>query len=121
RKTITTNMKAKQLLKYQSLALVTGLALFATLWAMPGTARGQMFVSVNSNPLNNGVSYVRQYDSSGNYTDFLSNLDHPRELVFDSAGNLYVATFTWILDDTPDQNILGIDHGSILKVSGGVT
>src|SRR5262249_13976566 len=94
------------------------LLLFAFL-VMPGIAHAQMFVSVNSNPFTNGGCFVRHYDSSGNYTDFLSNLDHPRELVFDSAGNLYVATFTWALDS--EDNILGFDHGSILKVSGGVT
>src|SRR6478736_10200341 len=94
-----------------------GLAL--ALWATPGTARGQMFVSVNSNPFCNGGSNVYQYDSSGNYTVFLSDLDHPRQLAFDSAGNLYVATITWIVDS--ECNIFGFDHGSILKVSGGVT
>src|SRR5206468_2116477 len=100
------------------LALVTGLAVFAALWAMPGTARGQMFVSVNSNPNTNGGSNVYQYDSSGNYTVFLSDIDHPRELAFDSFGNLYVATFTWIADS--ECNTFVYDHGSILKVSGGV-
>ena len=107
-----------RLLKYQSLVLVTGLAVFAALWTMPGTARGQMFVSVNSNPFTNGGSFVRQYDSSGNYTTFLSNLDHPREVAFDNDGHLYVATFAWILDSNED--IVGTDHGSILKVNGGV-
>lgn len=101
------------------LALVTSLAVFAALWATPGTAHGQMFVSVNSNPFTNGGSNVYQYDSSGNYTVFLSDIDHPRELAFDSFGNLYVATFTFALDS--EDNILGYDHGSILKVSGGVT
>src|SRR5207244_4160306 len=93
------------------------------LWAIAGTARGQMFVSVNRNPPSNGGSYVYQYDPTGSTGTpampfFLSDLDHPRELAFDSAGNLYVATFTWDLDS--DGNILGIDHGSILKISGGV-
>jgi hypothetical protein len=111
----TTNSINRSPLRY-GLFLV-GLAL--TLWATPGTARGQMFVSVNTNPFTNGGSYVRQYDSSGNYTDFLSNLDHPRELAFDSAGNLYVATFTWLLDSVGE--IVDFDHAAVLKVSGGVT
>src|SRR6266480_3825743 len=88
------------------------------LWAIAGTARGQMFVSVNSSPVCNGGSNVYQYDSSGNYTVFLSDLDHPRELAFDSAGNLYVATFTFIADS--ECNNFGYDHGSILRVRGGV-
>jgi sugar lactone lactonase YvrE len=77
-----------------------------------------MFVSVNSNPFTNGGSYIYQYDSNGNYTFFLSNLDHPRGLAFDSHGNLYVATFTWALDS--NNNILGFDQATVLKVSGGV-
>jgi hypothetical protein len=115
-------MKTK-LLKYQSLALVTSLTVFAALWAMPGTARGQMFVSVNAQPFSNGGSFIYQYDPTGStgtptMPPFLSNLDHPREVAFDSAGNLYVATFTWLLDS--QGNILGFDHAAILKVSGGV-
>jgi hypothetical protein len=102
------------------LIIITVLAACTALWALPQTARGQMFVSVNSNPFTNGGSNVYQYDSSGNYTVFVSDLDHPRELAFDSFGNLYVATFTFRLDS--DGNILDppYDHGSILKVSGGV-
>jgi hypothetical protein len=100
------------------LTIVTIVAVCTALCAMPGTARGQMFVSVNSSPFCNGGSNVYQYDSSGNYTVFLSDLDHPRQLAFDSYGNLYVATITWIVDS--ECNIFGFDHGSILKVSGGV-
>jgi hypothetical protein len=111
----TTNSINRSPLRYGLLVI---LLLFA-LWATPGTARGQMFVSVNSNPNTNGGSNVYQYDSSGNYTVFVSDLDHPRELAFDSFGNLYVATFTFALDS--EDNILGYDHGSIFKVSGGVT
>jgi hypothetical protein len=118
-------MKIKQLLKYQSLALVTGLAVFAALWATPGTARGQMFVSVNSNPFTNGGSRIYQYDPTGSTGTpampfFLSNLDHPRELTFDRDGNLYVATFTWLLDSEDPPNIVDFDHAAVLKVSGGV-
>jgi sugar lactone lactonase YvrE len=95
--------------------------LFAFL-AMPGTARGQMFASVNANPFTNGGSFIYQYDptdSTGTYTTFFSNLDHPRGLAFDSAGNLFVGTFTWDLDS--DGNILGISQAAVLKVRGGVT
>ena len=107
---ITLNLKSisRSPLRY-GLFLV---ALALAFWAMPGTARGQMFVSVNSSPFCNGGSNVYQYDSSGNYTVFLSDIDHPRELAFDSYGNLYVATFTWSVDS--ECNIFGFDHGSIL-------
>jgi hypothetical protein len=111
----TTNSINRSPLRY-GLFLI---ALALVLWAMPGTARGQMFVSVNSNPFTNGGSNIYQYDSSGNYTVFLSDLDHPRELAFDSHGNLYVATITWLLDS--EDNIVGTDHGTVLKVSGGIT
>jgi hypothetical protein len=104
------------------LVLVTGLAVFAALWAVPGTARGQMFVSVNSNPGGNGGSRIYQYDPTGSTGTpvmpyFLDNLDHPRGLAFDSAGNLYVATSTYVFD--ADDNIVGY-KGAVLKVSGGV-
>jgi sugar lactone lactonase YvrE len=72
--------------------------LFAFL-VMPGTAHGQMFVSVNGpHPNQNGSGLIYQYDptgSTGTPTIFLSNLDHPRGLVFDSAGNFLVATTTY--------------------------
>ena len=59
-------MKTKQLLKYQSLALVTGLAVFAALWATPEAAHGQvvggdLFSTVNLEPFNNGGSALYQY------------------------------------------------------------
>src|SRR5437868_69874 len=101
-------MKIKQLLKYQSLALVTALGVFAALWATPGTARGQMFATVNAQPYINDSGLIYQYDATGNYTTFLDNsAPHPRGLAFDSHGNLYVATFIWVLDS--DGNILGTD------------
>jgi len=81
-----------------------------------------MFVSVNSNPVTNGGGRVYQYDPTGSTGTpvmpyFLSNLDHPRGLAFDSDGNLYVATFTYVFD--ADDNIVGY-KGAVLKVSGGV-
>jgi len=80
-----------------------------------------MFVSVNSNPVTNGGGRVYQYDPTGSTGTpvmpyFLSNLDHPRGLAFDSDGNLYVATFTYVFD--ADDNIVGYT-GAVLKVSGG--
>jgi hypothetical protein len=103
--------------------IITVLAVCTALWAIPQTVCAQMFVSVNRQPFCNGGSFVYQYDPTGptgtpTMPPFLSNLDHPRELAFDSDGNLYVATFTWIVDS--DCNISGFDHGAILKVSGGV-
>src|SRR5215831_9899084 len=110
-------MKTKQLFKYPSLAFVTALAVLAALWAMPGTAPGQMFVSVNSSPFFNGGSNIYQYDptgSTGTPTTFLSNIDHPRGVAFDSDGNLYVATFSWALDS--NDEIVDFDRAAVLKV-----
>ena len=119
----TTNSINRSPLRCGLVFIGLALALALALWAMPGTVRGQMFVSVNSNPPTNGGSRIYQYDPTGSTGTpvmpyFLDNLDHPREVAFDSAGNLYVATFTWLLDS--EDNIVGTDHGSILKVSGGV-
>jgi sugar lactone lactonase YvrE len=112
----TTNSINRSPLRYGLLVI---LLLFA-LWATPGTARGQMFVTVNAQPFTNDSGLIYQYDPTGTYSTFLDNsAPHPRGLAFDSAGNLYVATFTWVLDS--DGNILGTDHGSILRISGGVT
>jgi sugar lactone lactonase YvrE len=99
------------------LTLVTVLAVCTALWAMPGTARGQMFASVNSNPYSNGGSNIYQYNPTGSYTTFLSNLDHPRGLAFDSAGNLFVGTFTWAFDGNGDP--AGFSEAAVLKVSSG--
>jgi sugar lactone lactonase YvrE len=93
--------------------------LFALL-VMPGTVRGQMFVFVNANPFSNGGCFIYQYDptgSTGTPTTFLSNLDHPRGLAFDSFGKLFVATTTFGFD--ADDNIVSY-QGAVLKVSGGV-
>jgi sugar lactone lactonase YvrE len=102
------------------LTITTILAVCTTLCAMPEIARGQMFATVNAQPFTNDSGLIYQYDPTGTYTTFLDNsAPHPRGLAFDSAGNLYVATFTWVLDS--DGNILGFDQASILKISGGVT
>jgi hypothetical protein len=112
------------------LALRYGLFLIAlalVFWAIPGTAHAQtptpipnLFVSVNAQPFINGGSFIYQYDptgSTGTYTSFVSNLDHPRGVAFDSAGDLFVSTTTFGFD--ADDNIVSY-HGAVLKVSGGV-
>jgi hypothetical protein len=100
-------MKTKQLLKYPPLAFVTGLAVFAALWAIPGTAHGeQLFASVSGTNQNGGGS-IFQYAPGGTLTTFASGLDEPRGLAFDSVGNLFVAT------NTGDS--LGNSQGTIFK------
>ena len=49
--------------------------------------------------------------STGTPTTFLSNLDHPRGVAFDNAGNLFVAT------NTSDSS--GNIQGTILKITPG--
>ena len=71
------------------LTILTILAVCTALWAAPEAARGQMFVSVNSNPFTNGGSNVYQYDPTGSTgtpttPPFLSNLSH--QLANDSRG-----------------------------------
>jgi hypothetical protein len=124
------NMKIKQLLKYQSLALVTGLAVFAALCALPETARGQvqggdLFSTVNlGGTYNNGASPLYQYTPqyvppNGTPSIFASALDTPRGLAFDSSsgnpssGTLYVATNTTI-DASVDPPTI---QGTILKIT----
>ena len=118
-------MKIKQLLKYQSLALVTGLAVFAVLWAMPGIVHGQvqggdLFSTVNLGgtcDVNGGSSvfqytpqYVPPYGTPG---VFASNLNAPRGLAFDSNGNLFVTNNSVDCD-------AGTVQGTIFKITGGV-
>src|SRR5262252_2942285 len=88
------------------LTIVIILVVCTAFWAVPGTARGQMFVSVNGiHPNFNGYGLIYQYDPSGSTgtpTSFLSNLDHPRGLVVDGDGNLFVATTAY--DETTGYN-----------------
>ncbi len=123
------HMKTKRLLKYPSLALVTGLAVFAVLWATPEGARGQvvggdLFASVNlGGTFNNGVSPIYQYDSQyvppgGTPNIFASGLDTPRGLAFDNTPppngpNLYVANNNTV-DASVDPPVV---QGSVLKFS----
>jgi len=120
-------MKIKQLLKYQSLALVTGLAVFAALLAMPKAVRGQvqggdLFATVNlGGTYNNGASPLYQYTPqyvppNGTPNIFASALDTPRGLAFDPvSGNLYVAINT---NEDPSVDSPPI-QGTILKITPG--
>jgi hypothetical protein len=118
------HMKTKESLKYQSLALVTGLAVFAALWAMPGTARaqvvgGDLFATVNlGGTLTNVASPIYQYGSDyvppdGTPGLFASTVLTPRGLAFDGAGNLFVAT-NFNVDVSVDPPVV---QGSVLKFS----
>jgi hypothetical protein len=85
-----------RLLKYQSLALVTGLAVFAALWAAPEAAHGQvvggdLFATVNlGGTYVNGASPLYQYTPEyippdGTPGLFASALDTPRGVAFDNT------------------------------------
>jgi sugar lactone lactonase YvrE len=115
-----------RLLKYPLLALVTGLAVFAALWTMPGTAQGQvvggdLFATTNlGGTWVNGASplyqYTPQYVPPGGTPGlFASALDTPRGLAFDGAGNLYVTTNTNV-DASVDPPTI---QGTILKITSG--
>src|SRR5437870_844218 len=117
-------MKTKEPLKYPLLALVTGLAVFAALWATLGTARGQvqggdLFSTVNlGGTFNNGASPIYQYTPQyvppgGTPTIFASALDTPRGVAIDGAGNLYVATNKDVDDSVNPPKI----QGTILKIT----
>jgi len=102
-------MKTKQLLTYQSLALVTGLAVFAALWEIHGTAYAQstptptptppLFASISGPTCGFGCAsiyeYTHQYIPVGPPSSVVaSTLFLPRGLVFDNTGNLFVASNT---------------------------
>ena len=124
-------MKTKQLLKHQLLALVTGVGVFAALWAMPETAHGQtptptptlqggdLFATVNiGGTYVNGASTIYRYTPDGSSSIFASALDTPRGLAFDNilppnGPNLYVATTT-TLDASTDPPTT---QGTILKIT----
>src|SRR4051812_34109407 len=108
-------MKTKRVIKSKPAALVAGIVLVFALSALPGTVLGQMFVSISGkHPGQNGSGLIYQYDptgSTGTPATFLSNLDHPRGVAFDSAGNLFVATTTY--DETGYVPL----RGAILKIT----
>jgi len=81
---------------------------------MSGTARGQLFVSVNGPAgfYQNGGGSIVQYAPDGTPSPVVSNLNHPRGLVFDGTGNLFVAINT-------GDNVAGTIQGSILKITPG--
>jgi hypothetical protein len=71
---------------------------------------GDLFASVNGNHQNGGGS-IFQYAPNGTHSIFASNLDRPRGLAFDNAGNLFVATTT--LDNSFNF------QGTIFKITPG--
>src|SRR5437870_1054325 len=93
-------MKTNQSIKYPSIALVLCVILFAALWEMPATLRaqsptptpGDLFVSRGAFPGPNGAGSILEYAPNGTQTIFASGLSRPRGLVFDNAGNFFVAT-----------------------------
>src|SRR5437762_10592515 len=94
-----------------------GLAL--ALLAMPGVVRGDLFSTVNlGGTYVNGASPLYQYTPqyvppNGTPNIFASNLDTPRGLAFDGAGNLYVEINT-NLDASVDPPSI---QGSILNIT----
>src|SRR5438067_7776126 len=107
-----TNMKTKQLLKYQSLALVTGLAVFAALWAIPGAAHGQTLYVTN-----NAGATICKYDAvtgAGN-PSFITTPSQPTGiavkdgiLYFNAEGGVPGITYgsdTWKYDANTGVNL----------------
>ncbi len=74
-------------------------------------APGDLFASVNGTTQNGGGS-IFQYTPAGAQSAFVSSLDRPRGVLFDNAGNLFVASTT--LD-----NNSGNYQGTIFKVTPG--
>jgi len=99
------------------LTTITVLAVCTALLVMPGTARAQtptptpsdLFASINGPVHQGGNASIYRYTWDGNLTVVASTLFSPRGLVFDPAGNLFVATNT--TDDS------GNYQGSILKIT----
>jgi sugar lactone lactonase YvrE len=67
-----------------------------------------LFASVNGSP-QNGAGSLYQYTPGGTKTVFASGFDEPRGLVFDTAGNLFMATNT--------RDASNHFHGTILKLT----
>jgi sugar lactone lactonase YvrE len=101
-------MRTTAKILYAAFAVV--ILVMATLTA--NCAPGDIFASINNGP-GNGVGAIYQYTPGGVQTTFASGLSHPRGLAFDSAGNLFVATY--FCNDTPSRNT--ICDSTILKVA----
>jgi hypothetical protein len=74
-------------------------------------APGDIFASINNGP-GNGVGAIYQYTPAGVQSTVASGLSHPRGLAFDSAGNLFVATY---FCETNNRNT--ICDSTILKIA----
>ncbi len=103
-------MKTKESRKYPLLALVTGLAVFAALSAMPGTARGDIFASINiTSSTDPFIGSIYEYTAEGAQSTFASGFSRPHGLAFDAAGNLFFTSTK--VDDA------GNWQGSIFKIT----
>ena len=95
--------------------ILSSLAAVATLFlATAGTAfadRNDLFVSINAvgTTFGNGTGAIYQYTPAGAQSTFLSSLNRPRGLVFDQAGNLFLAT------NTSDSS--GATQGAIVQIA----
>jgi hypothetical protein len=106
--------------------IATILAVYAALWAVPGTARaqlqgGDLFATNNlGGTFQSGGSSIFQYTPPGilSTPPFASNLATPRGLAFDSSGNLFVAINSSAdgIDCFGDNTVT---VGSILKITPG--
>jgi hypothetical protein len=72
-------------------------------------ASGDLSATVNAGGALNGGSSIFQYTPAGIQSTFASNLDTPRGLAFDSAGNLFVATTSIV------NQVTGDVQGTLLK------
>jgi hypothetical protein len=100
------------LFKFRLIAVVLVLAVSVGGWIPKSAyaAPGDLFASVNGNHQNGGGS-IFQYAPDGTPSTFISNLDRPRGLAFDNAGNHFVATNT--LDNSFNF------QGTIFKITPG--
>jgi DNA-binding beta-propeller fold protein YncE len=106
----TTNSVSRSPLRYGLFRLLYAVAGLAAVLA-PMTARGQLFATVNGKTTfyENGNGSIRIYDPVGNYTAFVDSFNKPRGIVFDSDGNLFVAS------NTSDE--LNNFNGAIFKIT----
>ena len=67
-----------------------------------------LFASINGGS-GNGAGFIYQYTPTGTQSTFLSSLNRPRGLAFNSAGTIYLASTT-----TDGSSVF---HGSILQIA----